>query len=54
MKCIKCNGSGKRKLSNGNIGLCLLCLGKKEVALAELNNQRFYRNMKKEGEKKCE
>ncbi len=51
MICVKCNGSGKRALKNGNIGLCLRCLGAKEIGKDELNDQRFYRNMKKQNEK---
>jgi len=47
MKCIKCNGSGKRIMANENKGICLRCLGKGEVGLWELNDQQFYRNIKR-------
>jgi hypothetical protein len=47
MKCILCNGTGKRKMDNGNTGLCLRCLGSKEIDADELNDRRFYRNIKR-------
>jgi hypothetical protein len=49
MKCIKCNGSGKRLMKTGNIGICLRCLGSREVDPQDLNDRKFYRNIKRTG-----
>lgn len=46
IKCPKCNGRGIRIMETNNIGLCLKCLGKKEINENELNDERFYRNTK--------